>query len=397
MEEGKADRGGEQLAEGERTLLVAGRLRRVDGGGSGMSRGWAIAATGGLASFAMALALVPAARRAALRWGITDRPGVGKVHRSPVPYLGGVAVAAAVLTTAVPGGGWRVEAVALAVAALLVATVGLLDDLRTVRPSYRVAVEVVAASVAFGAGARVHVFGGPADWALTVAWLVVLTNAYNLLDNMDGCVASITIASTGGVLGLAVLGDQVLVGALAAALLGASAGFLVYNRAPASVFLGDAGSLFIGFLLSAAALELKFPVRHEAGAVAVALIAAPALFDTILVVVSRLATRRPIYVGGRDHTSHRLALLGLPAAWIAPTLALVAALCAALGVAVGRGLVDPQVAIPVAACAAVALGFLLRLPVYEVPGASRGVPASSGGVGVTPVPESAHARPGGVS
>ncbi|MGH9179902.1 MAG: MraY family glycosyltransferase, partial [Acidimicrobiales bacterium] len=287
---------------------------------------WEQVALAGLVALGLSLVLVPVARRGALHFGVTDRPARGKVHKVPTPYLGGLAVAAAVAGAAVVGG-WRGQAMAILGAALLVACVGLADDVRTARPSVRLTVETVAATIAFAAGARVHLFGGAADLALTIAWLVVLTNAYNLLDNMDACASSIVAVSATALLAAAALGDQVLVGTLAAAVAGAAVGFLAYNWHPARIFLGYACTLFIGFLVSAVALKLRFPVDRHAGVVAVGLVAAPALFDTTLVVVSRLRVGRPIYVGGTDHTSHRLARLGFPAPAIAVLLALATATC----------------------------------------------------------------------
>lgn len=323
------------------------------------------------AGLMLSLALIPIVRGLALRWGITDPPASGKVHGSPTPYLGGTAVAAATVAAAITLGGWRGQTLALLGAALLVASVGLLDDVRTAHPLLRLAVEAGAASIAFAAGARVQLVGSVGDWALTVVWLVVLTNAYNLLDNMDGCVACVVAVSAGGVLALALLGDQELVAVMAAAILGATLGFFFYNRYPASIFLGDAGSLFLGFLLSVAALKIRFPVDHGAGAIAIGFIAGPALFDTTLVVLARLASRRPIYVGGCDHTSHRLVRLGVPTRWVAPVLAAVTVGCGALGVAVGSGVLTALVVIPVVVLAGGALAILLRVPVYDDVGASR--------------------------
>ena len=328
----------------------------------------------GALALALSLTLVPIARIGALRLGVTDRPGKGKVHSVPTPYLGGVAVAVAVLGAAVLGG-WRGEAMAILGAAVLVACVGLADDVRTARPSVRLAVEAVAACTAFAAGARVNLLGGGGDLALTIVWLVVLTNAYNLLDNMDACASSIIGVSAAALLAAAALGDQVLVGTLAAAVVGAAAGFLVYNWHPAHIFLGDAGSLFLGFLVSAVALKLRFPTGHGTGVAAVGLVAAPALFDTTLVVVSRVRAARPIYVGGTDHTSHRLAHMGLSTRAIAILLALATATCGSVGVAVGRGAVALWTAVPPFVLLAMAgLAFLLRIPV-DADGAGRLVSA----------------------
>ncbi|MGH9283363.1 MAG: MraY family glycosyltransferase, partial [Acidimicrobiales bacterium] len=325
---------------------------------------WQEVAFAGAAALVLSLLLVPVARRSALRFGVTDRPGRGKVHKMPTPCLGGVAVAVAVSGAALVGG-WRGEATSVLGAALLVACVGLADDVRTAKPSVRLAVEAVAAVVAFLAGARVQLLGGPVDLVLTVVWLVVLTNAYNLLDNMDACASSIVAVSAGALLASAVLGDQVLVGTLAAAVAGAAAGFLAYNWHPARIFLGDAGSLFLGFLVSAIALKLRFPTGHGPGVVAVGLVAAPALFDTTLVVISRVRAGLPIYIGGTDHTSHRLAGLGIATRVVALLLASVTALSGSLGVAVGHGALDPvAAAVPVGVAAVAGLTWFLRLPVY---------------------------------
>lgn len=332
----------------------------------------------GMMALVLSLGLVPVARRTALRLGVTDRPAAGKVHKVPTPYLGGVAVIVAVVGGAAAGG-WKGDAAAILGAALLVCLVGLIDDVQTTTPSVRLVVETVASIIAFYAGARVNIFGGAPDLVLTVIWLVVLTNAYNLLDNMDACASAILAVSAAAILASAILADQVLVSTLAVAILGAALGFLVYNWHPARIFLGDAGSLFLGFLVSAVALKLRFPVGYRSSLIAVALIAAPALFDTTLVVVSRKRAGRPIYIGGTDHTSHRLVRLGVSTRGVAVVLAVVTACCGALGVAVGHGYLDAlTVAVPVTIMGAGLLVFFLLNPV-AAQGSSRmaGAPVTS--------------------
>jgi UDP-GlcNAc:undecaprenyl-phosphate GlcNAc-1-phosphate transferase len=333
-----------------------------------------VAAVGALA-LCLSLLFVPVARRSALRLGVTDRPGAGKVHTSPTPYLGGVAVAAAVVCGAAAGG-WQREFAAILAAAAVVSCIGLVDDIRTASPRIRLLVEAVAACVAYLAGARFELLGGGADLALTVVWLVVLTNAYNLLDNMDACASLVVGTTAAAVLGAAVLQDQPAVGTVAIAIVGAVAGFLVFNWHPARIFLGDAGALFLGFLVSAMALKLRFPGGDGTDVLAVGLVAAPALFDTTLVVISRVRSGRPIYVGGTDHTSHRLAHLGMSTRPIGVVLAVASAGCGAMGVAVGREALDPRFAIaPLVVLGLVFLAILLRLPVYAAADQHRLVPA----------------------
>src|SRR4051812_41101301 len=241
----------------------------------------------GVSSFVVAAALTPVARAVAMRFGVTDRPGEGKLHSAVTPYLGGVAILVATLGVSTVLPQWWAEGLGIVVGATVVGVVGLVDDMRTLGPGPRVFMEAVAATAAFLTGARVHLVNDPVDWALTVVWLVLLTNSFNLLDNMDGAAALIGTVSAVAIAVCAALGGQVLVAGLAVAVAGACAGFLLYNWHPARIFMGDAGSLFLGFLLASLALKLRFPAGHRAGLVAVALVAAPAIFDTTLVVISR--------------------------------------------------------------------------------------------------------------
>jgi UDP-GlcNAc:undecaprenyl-phosphate GlcNAc-1-phosphate transferase len=249
-------------------------------------------------AFAAALPL----RRLALRLGLLDHPGPRKLQSRPVPYLGGVAVglgiAAGVLLQ--PG---RARLL-LPVAAIL--AVGLVDDVAGLRPGRKLVLQVACAVLAVALGsswALTHV--ALVDGAISVAWLVALANAFNLLDNMDGLCATVA--------GVTALGLAALVPAarpLAIPLAGAVAGFLVLNRPPARMYLGDAGSLAIGLAIGCAGLLAAAAQPGPGGLWILGLPVAVALGDTSLVVVSRLLAGRPIQVGGRDHFSHRLRLLG---------------------------------------------------------------------------------------
>lgn len=319
------------------------------------------------AAFVLAWALVPMARRVALRLGITDRPAPGKWHRDPTPYLGGTALAVAALVVAtaatvstVSAGGER-DALLLLGAALAVALVGLFDDVATAPVWSRLAVEAAAAVVAFVAGSRFDVGPEPLDLALTVVWVIVVTNACNLLDNVDGALGAVAGASAAAVSTAALLADQYLVGGLALAVAGACGGFLVHNWHPARIFMGDAGSLFLGYLLAALTLRLATAVGPFGGAVAAALLVAPALFDTALVVVSRSRAGRSILIGGTDHTAHRLQRAGLGPGTSVGVLVGAAALWSATGVGVARGAVPALLGVAALALpSAPALFLLLR-------------------------------------
>ena len=324
-----------------------------------------IMATAGIAALTTA-ALVPVARKLAYRFRIIDHPRPGKAHSVVTPYLGGLAIAPIAVLASLFLPQWKAEAVVIVCAAMIVAAVGLVDDIRSLSPLPRLVVEVVAASAVYAVGARVQLFGGPADYLLTVGWLVVLTNSFNLLDNMDGCAGLIAVVMASGLAIAAGLEDQVLVGGLAAVVAGACLGFLPANWHPASIFMGDTGSLFLGFILGTISLKLRFPVGHGESISALLLLSGPVLFDTTLVVLSRVRAHRPIYIGGTDHTSHRLLRLGVPVPAVAALLATSVAMSVGLGVAVGSGALP---AAPVLGgmlmLAAALLTLLLRVPVAE--------------------------------
>ena len=229
-------------------------------------------------------------------------------------------------------------------AAALVAVTGLFDDLRTVHPGMRLLVEACAAGAAAAAGAHVQIFDNPLDYVITVVWIVVITNAFNLLDNMDAAAGSIATVIAGALAVTALIEGQRLVGGMAVIIAAACLAFLLYNWYPARIFMGDAGSLFLGFVLAVIALKLRTPVPQGASIVALVLLVGPAVFDTTLVVISRVSNGRRIFIGGTDHTSHRLMLLGVPRAGVTAILVGGTAISCTLGVLVAEGVVSPWLA-----------------------------------------------------
>ena len=273
-------------------------------------------ATGGVLS----LALVPLCRRLAARYGCVARPAADRWHQRPVPLFGGIAIAAAtllglVLLDGVP----RPPVLAGGAAALFL--LGAIDDVRPLNASTRLVVQFVVASAFVFLGYTLPWTGSETgDAVLTLLWVVGITNAFNLLDNMDGLCAGVAVIAGAALLAilLPAAGTPADAAALRylACLTGAAAGFLIYNREPASIFMGDAGSLFIGvsfaFLTLAAATPAPGPAAPSAAAVAVpVLVLLVPLLDTALVTSTRLLAARSALAGGRDHASHRLVALGL--------------------------------------------------------------------------------------
>jgi UDP-GlcNAc:undecaprenyl-phosphate GlcNAc-1-phosphate transferase len=267
------------------------------------------------AAVAFAIGGTPVARRLAHRAGMTDSPSARKVHTEPTPLLGGAAIYAAVLLALLlfEDSFYVAQLVGILVGATLVSFLGLWDDRRPLRPMVKLAGQVLATLVMVASGVQVALFGQAwLDGLVTVLWVVAVTNAVNFMDNMDGLTGGVAGIAAGYILLLAVMNDQRLVAPLAAAVAGACIGFLLYNFNPASIFMGDGGSLFLGFLLAALAIKLNFRGHPPTVTwmVPVLVLAVP-LFDLTLVTVSRLRRRvNPFTTAGKDHLSHRLVRRG---------------------------------------------------------------------------------------
>jgi UDP-GlcNAc:undecaprenyl-phosphate GlcNAc-1-phosphate transferase len=268
----------------------------------------------------VSLVLTPFAIRAALRLGVLDQPGERKSHSTPTPYLGGVAIVLAVTMSIGLAAVVRGETVATLTQLLVIlgiavalALTGLVDDLRGLPVTARFGVQLLAALGLWSLDVRVDLTGEMlVDLPLTVLWTVGITNALNLLDNMDGLSASTATIASLWFGAIALINGQFLVAALAFAVGGAAAGFLRDNRPPARIYMGDAGSLFLGVMLAALGMLLDLDRgRLVTAAVPVLILTVPVL-DTALVTAARIRHGVSPFQGGKDHTSHRLVRVGLP-------------------------------------------------------------------------------------
>ncbi len=266
-----------------------------------------------MAASALVIAIggTPLVRYAALRMGILDNPSARKIHSAPVPLMGGAAIYLAFIAAVALWGerSYVNEVVGIFVGATLVSIIGALDDSRGMGSYLKLLFQLAAAFILILSGVQVRLFHGIFDIALTLLWVVGITNAFNLLDNMDGLSSGVATIAAAFFTLLAAMSDQYLVGTLAAALFGACIGFLVYNWNPAQVFMGDTGSLFLGFLLAAVGIKLRFPANSASitWMIPILVLALP-VFDTTLVFFSRLRRgKNPLTTAGKDHVSHRLA------------------------------------------------------------------------------------------
>jgi UDP-GlcNAc:undecaprenyl-phosphate/decaprenyl-phosphate GlcNAc-1-phosphate transferase len=286
-----------------------------------------------LASYVVVLAATPVAIRVARRTGFLDHPVGYKRHARPTPYLGGAAVFAGFLAGAAAYGAildssyWPIFA-----GAGLLWMAGTIDDRIALGPRIRVLAEVAAAFLLWEGGLGWSLFPGDvADLAVTVLWVVGIVNAFNLTDNLDGAAGTVAGISGAGIALLAAIEGPEALAALAVAISGACVGFLHFNlQRPARVFLGDGGSMLLGFLVAALAMAV-WRVNDMVGPALLPtiMLAGLPVLDMTLVIVSRIRRGVSIAAGGRDHITHRL-LPKLGAPWlVALTLAIVqAALCA---------------------------------------------------------------------
>jgi UDP-GlcNAc:undecaprenyl-phosphate GlcNAc-1-phosphate transferase len=262
-------------------------------------------------SLLLAWGATPVLRRVALRTGVVDTPNLRKIHSNPVPLLGGAAIYLAFILVLLFFGDRRYinEVIGIFVGATLISLMGLVDDKWGLGSYVKLAGQLAAAGILIYSGVQVQLFHNWLDPALTVLWVVGITNAFNLLDNMDGLSGGIAMIAAVFFTLLAAMSDQYLVGALAAALAGACAGFLFHNLNPAHVFMGDTGSLFLGFLLAAVGIKLRCPSNSNTitWMIPLMVLCVP-IFDTTLVFISRLRLgQNPLTTPGKDHLSHRLA------------------------------------------------------------------------------------------
>lgn len=299
----------------------------------------------------LSLLLAPIVRRLAHKWQLVDQPDGGrKTHSAAVPRLGGVAIAMSyvmaylvwsvtplravgtVLETGVP------QIVRLLPAGICIFAVGVLDDIWGLKPWQKLTGQALAAIWAFASGVRVTTLAGieingALSFALTIAWLLMCTNAFNLVDGMDGLAGGIGLLATLTILISSLLQGNVALALATAPLAGCLVGFLRFNLPPASIFLGDCGSLLIGFLLGSYAVIWSQKCATVLGLTAPLMAFAVPLLEVVLSVVRRFLQGKPIFSADRGHIHHMLLNRGLSTGRAVVVLYAVAGLAAVFSIA----------------------------------------------------------------
>ena len=278
-----------------------------------------------VAALGFAVLATPAVRSLAFKLGVIDMPRSDRAHKQPTALMGGVAIYVGATITLLLGGvgarvflkGWANlgELAGILSGATLMGAIGLWDDRVRLSWPVKLLVQSVAVVLPLLSGVAVRLPLPPLlNIALTVIWILYITNAINFADNMDGVAAGISTVTAAFFTLIAAMNGQYLVSALGAAVMGASLGFLAYNLPlpRASIFMGDAGALFLGFMLAILGIKVRFPgnVSFVTWMVPLLVLGVP-LFDPVLVFVSRFRRRVSLMQGGVDHLSHRLNRMGL--------------------------------------------------------------------------------------
>lgn len=307
----------------------------------------------GVAAFALTGLLTWPVRALAIRLGAMDAPNLArKTQSAPVPYLGGVAIALGITITTLAavyvGGNSRGEnndqikdlALTVLLPALVLGAMGLFDDLRSLSPWPRLiaqsVVGTVVALVIVNSGTIGTPFGtSTLNTAISIFWIVGICNSINFFDNLDGAAAGAVAIAAFGVFVIAFDRGQELVSALSVVTAGATIGFLMWNKSPAKIYMGDAGALFLGIIISVATIRLNPGIEPtwKSLTIPVILLAVP-LLDTCVAVFSRIARRVSPLTGGKDHLSHRLVRAGLSRRLAAASLWGASGVCAVVAIAV---------------------------------------------------------------
>ncbi|HQE91996.1 MAG TPA: MraY family glycosyltransferase [Anaerolineae bacterium] len=265
----------------------------------------------------LALVGTPLARKLGLRLNTIDQPDPSrKVHTVPTPRAGGIAIfLSTLIVTLLLGEKYNVsQLTGTLIGATLMSFMGLWDDRFSLSAGVKLVGQLLAAGLLILTGVSISVLPHPLlNLAATILWIVGITNAFNLLDNMDGLAGGIAAIAAAHFALICAFTGQYLVGALAVAVMAACIGFLIYNWNPATIFMGDSGALFLGFVLASIGIKLRFPDNTPivTWMIPLLVLAVP-IFDTTLVTLSRLRRHlNPLTTPGVDHTSHRLTYAGL--------------------------------------------------------------------------------------
>jgi UDP-GlcNAc:undecaprenyl-phosphate GlcNAc-1-phosphate transferase len=278
----------------------------------------------------VSILVTPLIIRLARYLDIVDRPDVRKVHVSAIPRIGGVAIFISMFAAILPvlalnndigDAFWKVQGqfLALFAASAIVFLVGLMDDVYDLGAWVKLGAQIVAAAVVCGWGNRMDEFEitqqftlklGWVSWPVTILWIIGITNAVNLIDGLDGLAAGLSVITCGVIAVFAIHSGLVVLAVMMLALLGSLTGFLVFNFNPAKIFMGDCGSMFLGFILASSSVMCVAKTATLVGLALAFLALGIPIFDTLFSILRRAMERRSLFAPDQNHIHHRLLQMG---------------------------------------------------------------------------------------
>jgi UDP-GlcNAc:undecaprenyl-phosphate GlcNAc-1-phosphate transferase len=269
-------------------------------------------------AFVLSFFFTPVARQLAFKLGILDIPKDDrKVHKEPIPYLGGAAIYASAIFTMLIFSDLDKTAVSIMVGGTVVFLVGLVDDIKDISPKVKLAGQILAALIAVYGGARINYITNPLPGydviyleyftiPVSVLWIVGITNTINLIDGLDGLASGVATISASTMMFIAAISGFDFILVECAVVAGASLGFLPYNFNPAKIFMGDTGALFLGYMLAVISILGVMKIVTSATIIIMILVLGIPLFDTSFAIIRRIRNKKPIMEADKGHVHHRL-------------------------------------------------------------------------------------------
>lgn len=269
-------------------------------------------------SIIITLVITPIAIKMAIRFQLIDQPNSSphKIHQHPIPKASGLAIGLTIVSLNLLSGNAQSNVIrAILLSSIVIFLFGLWDDTHKLSPQWKLVGQILGTAILISQGIYIRMLGSMLilNLALTFIWVIGITNAFNLVDSMDGLVVGLAAIASAFFMLVTVDAGQTSLSLLSAIILGSSIGMMYFNALPARTFLGDSGAQFLGFVLAALAIAYTPPGLPQPSSwfVPILLLSVP-IFDTSLVTMSRLKQRKAVYQAGLDHTYHRLVNLGLP-------------------------------------------------------------------------------------
>ncbi len=273
-------------------------------------------------AFVLSFFFTPVARKLAFKLNVLDIPKDDrKVHKEPIPYLGGAAIYASAILTMLIFSDLDKTAISIMLGGTVIFFVGLIDDIKDISPKVKLAGQIIAALIAVYGGAKINYITNPLPGydviyleyltiPISVLWIVGITNTMNLIDGIDGLASGVATISASTMMFIAAISGFDFILVECAVVAGASLGFLPYNFNPAKIFMGDTGALFLGYMLAVISILGVMKIVTSATIIIMILVLGIPLFDTSFAIIRRIRNKKPIMEADKGHVHHRLLAKG---------------------------------------------------------------------------------------